>query len=138
MKTGNIWKLDSMTAQNQRENKMDKSNDQIPRTATIMFIDLVGSSEVASLWKSSAYREDYLKGFHETVNETLIQHKLDIQKDLSDDIFIDYSIRGDELLFIIASEQYEEVGDKEKKKNEDGIRRDIIKVFSLALGIKYR
>ena len=108
------------------------------RVATIMFVDLVGSSEVASLWKLEDYRKDYLDEFHATLTEAIGYHYLEKKnKKLSDD-FIDWDIRGDQLSFIIASKQPYYKGISGKNKSIQNIRKDIIKVFSLALSIKIR
>lgn len=108
------------------------------RVATIMFVDLVGSSEVASLWKLEEYSQNYLDEFHKKLNEALDYHKLEKKnKNLNDD-FVDWDIRGDQLSFIIASKQPDSKGESGESESTKSIRKDIIKVFSLALGIKYR
>lgn len=109
------------------------------RIATIMFVDLIGSSEVASLWKLDDYQDEYLDEYHTALNEALKYHKLDTkQNENINDDFMDWAIRGDELYFIIASKQSNSEEKNGKSESTQSIRKDIITAFSLALGIKFR
>lgn len=106
------------------------------RKATIMFVDLVGSSEVASHRDLKGYSEGYLNRFHEIMGKAF---KLGLPKDIynmKDDTkkitsdFVFSEVRGDECIFIIARNQ--NLGN-----DKSIIREDILYVFSLALAIKY-
>ena len=62
-----------MTTEKIIKNNTGNSNDSDSRTATIMFIDLVGSSEVASHRGINDYNDDYLKIFHEKMSDAITE-----------------------------------------------------------------
>lgn len=118
---------------------MKNQNDPSERTATILFVDLIGSSEVASIKGLKNYSEKYIQRFQKVVEESIEKvfnvkpaEEFRKNKSLKDD-FQDFNIRGDECFLVMASKQQ----DLSEENRKEAIRRDIIKVFSLSLMIKY-
>ena len=99
------------------------------KTATILFVDLVGSSGAASFMTSSGYN-DHLSTFKTLINDTCDQ--LFDRESGETDVY-QKQVQGDQGFFLFASSWTTD--DKERKA---AIEKDIIEILRLALQIKYR
>ena len=125
---------------------MINNNDKDPVvTATIIFVDLIGSTDVASIAGDKKYYE-YLEKFQTLIADEkskLIQHILDRLPDIEDKnpeheefrkkVFLATSITGDEGFIAMATSP-----DKEDKQREKEIQFDIIDILRFALRLKYK
>ncbi|TFB09172.1 hypothetical protein E3V36_07165 [Candidatus Marinimicrobia bacterium MT.SAG.2] len=130
---GNIWKLIKVITEKSSLPEADKEITEKGRTATIMFIDLIGSSEVASIKSLNYYRNIYLKQFHDTINTVLENHDVPDEADSDEEVI--WHMRGDELFILLSGKSIKTASDEQKINK---IRSDILRMFSIALDIKYR
>lgn len=101
-----------------------------PRIATILFVDLIGSSDVASIQDSKNYNK-YVSEFQ---NLVLSVFKEETRGELTNSLtkdFVDFNVRGDEGFLVLAGK---------KNRNLDlkhVIQKDIIICLRIALRLKY-
>ena len=96
------------------------------RVATILFVDLVASSESASVLDIKMYNE-HVKAFQKFVKVLFYNIFNEEVTTLYGKRFCDYSVRGDEGFLIVAS----------KPGQDRGKNKDIIDVLSTALLLQY-
>ena len=125
---------------------MINNNDKDPVvTATIIFVDLIGSTDVASIAGNKKYYE-YLDEFQSLISEEkkeLIRHIRDRFPDIKDKnprdkefskkVFLATSITGDEGFIAMAT-----LPNKKDTLREKEIQFDIINILRFALRLKYR
>ena len=116
-------------------NHTDKVTEQHRRIATILFVDLIGSSDVASIQESRDYNK-YVSQFQNMTLSVFEEETKDGRmsgkraSSLTKD-FVDFNVRGDEGFLVLAGKKNHE------RDLKHTIEKDIITSLRIALRLKY-